>query len=135
MLVMIAGCGRMGRHVAETLFNSDVEVLVIDQSEDALENLSDSYMGLTHRGDARELAVLEEAGIKRADIVLACTGNENTNLLVADVARNIYEVPEVLIRTLDPAKKEFFEKMGFKAVCPVLLGASAVLDVLGSAQQ
>ncbi len=131
MLVLVAGCGRMGRHVAEMLFQSGTEVIVVDHSAEALEALSDSFTGLTYRGDVREITTLEEAGIERADVVLACTGDENANLLVAEVAQNTYDVPRAIIRALDPLKQEVLEQMGVESVCPVLLGATAILEALG----
>lgn len=132
MLVIVAGCGRLGRHVAEALFEVGNDVMVIDHSPEALENLSDSFTGFTLLGDATELENLRASGINRADALVACTGNDEVNLLVAELARRIYKVPRVIIRAVDPLKDEFFEQLGYETVSPLLIGARAILDALRS---
>lgn len=130
MLVVVAGCGRLGRHVAEALFESGNDVMVIDYSADALEGLSDSFTGFTLLGDVTELENLKSAGISRADALVACTGNDEVNLLVAELARRVFGVPRVIIRAVDPLKNEFFEQLGYETVSPLLIGAQVILDAL-----
>lgn len=132
VLVIIAGCGRLGRHVAEALFESGTDVMVIDHRTEALEGLSDSFTGFTLLGDVTELENLKSAGISRAGALVACTGNDEVNLLVAEIARRVYGVPRVIIRAVDPLKDEFFEQLGYETVSPLLIGARAILDALCS---
>ena len=131
MLVIIVGCGRMGRHVAETLGERGKDVVVIDHSSDAFRELSDTFTGFTRHGDAVEIETLKTAGTARADALIACTGNDDVNLLVAKIADSIFNVPKITIRAVDPMKKQFFEQMGFTTVCPILLGAEASIEFLG----
>ena len=130
MFVIVAGCGRMGRHIAETLFESGIDVMAVDQSSDALDEFSESFMGFSYQGDASEAETLKSAGVHRADAFIACTASDEVNLLAAEIAREVYHVPLVIVRAVDPLKMKFFEQIGLQTVCPVLLGADAVLDAL-----
>lgn len=130
MFVVIVGCGRMGRHVAETLGEAGNDVMVVDHSSDAFVHLSDTFTGFTHHGDAVEIETLGAAGVARADALIACTGSDDVNLLVARIASRVYEVPKVVVRAVDPLKEQFFEQMGFTTVCPLLLGAEAAINSL-----
>ncbi|MFO7942018.1 MAG: TrkA family potassium uptake protein [Bacillota bacterium] len=130
MFVIVAGSGRMGRHVAETLFESGHDVMVVDHSQRALSLLSDSFGGFTARGDISETETLRSIGIADADLLIASTGDDNVNLLAARMAHSVYGVEKVIVRTKDPLKVELFERLGFQAVCPILLGAERILDML-----
>jgi len=130
MFVLILGCGRMGRYIAETLFASGNDVSIVDVKRSALDNLSDSFAGFALNEDATDPDTLRTAGIDRADAVIACTGDDNTNLLVAKMTRDIHGAKNVIVRAVDPLKVDLFEKLGFNVVCPLILGGETTVEML-----
>jgi trk system potassium uptake protein TrkA len=115
---IVVGCGRVGSAVAKTLQGKGWSVSVVDETEEALSRLGDAWPGEFHLGHGMDTRVLEEAGIGEADAVLIATDGDNTNIVVAQVAKNRYEVPSVAVRILDPARAEFYAGRGFQVVSP-----------------
>jgi len=115
---LVIGCGRVGSAVAKKLHGSGWTVSVVDETEEALGRLGENWAGEFHVGHGMDAAVLEEAGIAGADAVVVATDGDNTNIVVAQVARLRYEVPNVSVRILDPARAEFYTGRGFEIVSP-----------------
>jgi trk system potassium uptake protein len=115
---IVVGCGRVGSAVAKTLQGKGWSVSVVDETEEALSRLGDAWPGEFHLGHGMDTRVLEAAGIGEADAVLIATDGDNTNIVVAQVAKNRYEVPSVAVRILDPARAEFYAGRGFQVVSP-----------------
>jgi len=85
LFIVIVGCGRLGSHLANQLSRAGHGVVVIDTNEHAFGNLSPEYSGFRVEGDATELAVLKQAKVNKADLVVATTRADNINLMVAQV--------------------------------------------------
>jgi len=133
MKALIVGCGRVGSALAKRLQESGWEVVALDESEEALGRLGENWPGEFHVGHALDIAVLEAAGISDADAFIASTDGDNTNIVVAQVAKLRYEVPHVATRILDPARAEFFSGRGFDVVSPTGSAIEALTDsALGS---
>ena len=133
MKALIAGCGRVGSALAKRLQESGWEVVALDESEEALGRLGENWPGEFHVGHALDIAVLEAAGISDADAFIASTDGDNTNIVVAQVAKLRYEVPHVATRILDPARAEFFSGRGFDVVSPTGSAIEALTNsALGS---
>jgi len=133
MKALIVGCGRVGSALAKRLQESGWEVVALDESEEALGRLGENWPGEFHVGHALDIAVLEEAGISDADAFIASTDGDNTNIVVAQVAKLRYEVPHVATRILDPARAEFFSGRGFDVVSPTGSAIEALTNsALGS---
>jgi trk system potassium uptake protein TrkA len=94
------------------------EVVALDESEEALGRLGENWPGEFHVGHALDIRVLESAGIRDADALIAATDGDNTNIVVAQVAKLEYEVPHVAARILDPARADFYSGRGFDVVSP-----------------
>ena len=118
MKALIVGCGRVGSALTKRLHEAGWEVVVVDESEEALGRLGENWPGEFHLGHALDLGVLERAGIADADAFVAATDGDNTNIVVAQVAKLRYEVPHVATRILDPARAEFYSGRGFDVVSP-----------------
>src|SRR3954454_21842119 len=118
MKALIVGCGRVGSSLAKRLHKAGWEVVALDESEEALGRLGEDWPGEFHVGHALDIAVLESAGIAEADALIASTDGDNTNIVVAQVAKRRYEVPHVAARILDPARAEFYGGRGFAVVSP-----------------
>jgi trk system potassium uptake protein TrkA len=133
MKALIVGCGRVGSALAKRLLDAGWEVVALDESEEALGRLGENWPGEFHVGHALDMAVLEGAGIAEADTLIASTDGDNTNIVVAQVAKLRYEVPHVAARILDPVRAEFYSGRGFDVVSPTGTAIEALTDsALGS---
>jgi trk system potassium uptake protein TrkA len=115
---IVIGCGRVGSAVALQLQGSGWDVTVLDENEDALGRLGESWSGGFLVGHGMDLALLREAGIEEADAVVVTTDGDNTNLVIAQAAQKQFEVPSVVVRVLDPARAQFYASRGLRIVCP-----------------
>src|SRR3712207_3097462 len=103
MYVLVAGGGKVGANLTRTLLRMGHEVTLIEQRMDRYEQLEEEFEHQVMRGDATELFVLERAGIRRPpDIVLAVTGDDEDNIVICQLAREKYAVPQVIARVNDP---------------------------------
>ena len=118
MKALIVGVGRVGSAVAGRLHDEGWEVVVVDESEEALGRLGANWPGEFHLGHGMDTTVLEEAGIADADAFVASTDGDNTNIVIAQIARQRYEIPVVAARILDPARADFYSGRGFDVVSP-----------------
>ena len=69
-------------------------------------------------GQALEVDALREAGIEQADVFIASTDGDNTNLTIAQIAQRMFEVPRVIARVMDPARAEWYAGQGLSTICP-----------------
>jgi NhaP-type Na+/H+ or K+/H+ antiporter len=115
MRVLITGGGRVGQKLGERLEERGENVVFIEQDEDVVEDLRGQ--GFTARlGDATNIDVLEQAGIEHAKIVVAATGDDDTNLLVAQLADSKFGVERVITRVNVPENEEAYEELGVETV-------------------
>lgn len=126
--IVVVGCGRLGSTIANQLSRVGNSVVVIDPNRDAFQNLSVEFSGFTVAGDAAELAVLRQARIERADCLLAVSRHDNINLMVAQVARQVFSVPKVVARVHDPSREAIFQRFGVDTICPTNLVAESFLQ-------
>lgn len=120
----------MGSLLASTLSSRGSSVVVIDHQESAFDSLSIEFSGFHIPGDAAELAVLRAAKINQADCLLAVTGNDNLNLMVAQIAKIVFEVPTVLVRLIDPDREAIYRDFGLVTISPTKLAAEVFLQTL-----
>jgi trk system potassium uptake protein TrkA len=125
---LIVGVGRVGSAVAKRLQKEGWEVVVIDESEEALARLGTNWSGEFHLGHGMDTSVLEQAGIGEADAFVASTDGDNTNIVIAQVAKRRYEVPAVAVRILDPARADFYSGRGFDVVSPTKTAIGELTD-------
>ena len=116
--IVIVGCGRLGSRLANQLSRAGNSVVVIDRDEATFSDLSPDFSGFRVDGDATQMAVLKEAKLSKADILIATTHEDNVNLMVAQVARGIFSVSHVLARVFDPKREEVYAHLGIDTICP-----------------
>jgi trk system potassium uptake protein TrkA len=133
MNVVVMGCGRVGARVASTLDNGGHRVAVIDVDSRAFRRLAPEYDGDTVIGTGIDEDVLKLAGIERADAFIAVTNGDNRNIMAGQVARTMFNVPEVVIRIYDPVREDTYRRLGFRTVCPTTTIAALIIDHLRSA--
>ncbi len=126
MRAIVVGCGRVGSNVALQLHASGWDVTAVDENEDALTRLGESWTGGFLVGHGMDMQLLREAGIEEADAVVVTTDGDNSNIVIGQVATKHFEVPTVVIRVLDPGRAQFYATRGLRIVCPT----SAAIETL-----
>jgi trk system potassium uptake protein TrkA len=134
MRVVVVGCGRVGAHLATTLDHRGDEVTIVDKNAPAFSRLESGFGGLAIRGTGIDEDILRSAGIERADAFLAVTDWDNTNLMAAQVARVVFNVPFVAARVYDPVRAEIFGNMGITTISPTITITNLLLDALDSTE-
>lgn len=130
MNILVVGCGKVGSQLAGVLSREGHDVSVVDRSEENLDMLPSDYVGFRTCGIPIDQDVLRHAGIESCDALAAVSPDDNVNIMVSEVARNIFHVDTVLARIYDPAKEEIFSDLGLHTVCPTNLTVSAVHSAL-----
>ena len=125
--VVIVGCGRVGSTLALELIASGHTVAVIDRKSDAFKRLGENFSGLTIAGIGFDRDVLLEAGIDRAQAVAAVTNGDNSNILIARVAREKFGIEKVVARIYDPKRAEIYERLGVATVATVKWTSERIL--------
>ena len=128
MKVIVIGAGRVGSSIAQELQSEGWEVTAIDEREEALGRLGDSWAGGFVVGHGMDVAVLRQAGIEDADAVVVATDGDNTNIVVGQVAQKMFAIDCVVVRVLDPARAEFYRSRGLRTVCPTSTAISILTD-------
>ena len=132
LYIVIIGCGRLGSHLANQLSHVGHSVVVIDCNEETFNNLSPDFSGFRIVGDATQIAVLKESKLKQADVLFAATHDDNVNLMVAQVARKVFSVPQVLARVYDARREQIFNRLGIETICPTSVAAEMFLLAVAS---
>ena len=132
MNILVVGCGRAGANIVRILEQMGHEVSVMDSSADELQRLEgvDGYhfSGVAAVGIPIDIDDLRQAGIETCDAVAIATPDDSVNIMVAQIAKNIFHVPRVITRVTDPALKNFFTKeFGLRTVCTTNLTVESML--------
>jgi trk system potassium uptake protein TrkA len=112
--IIIVGAGKVGWNLARELLDKEHEVTVIEEDRHRYLTVEQELEHNIQYGDASELWVLERAGIQRADMVIAVTGDDEDNILICQVAREKYMVDRIIARVNNPRNLQHFELLGIK---------------------
>jgi trk system potassium uptake protein TrkA len=125
MFVLIVGCGRVGSAIANSMLDEGHDVSVLDEDAEAISLLDrgqasswEERGGQFTEGTALEIDALLAAGIERADAFVASTDGDNTNLVIAQIAKRRFNIDRVVVRVLDPARARWYAEQGLQTVCP-----------------
>jgi trk system potassium uptake protein TrkA len=125
MFVLIVGAGRVGSSLARQMLNDGHEVSCLDEDPESharleigLDRQWEDMGGQFTVGTALEIEALTAAGIDRADVFVASTDGDNTNIVIAQIAKRRFNVPTVISRVLDPYRAEWYERQGLHTICP-----------------
>jgi len=127
MYIIIVGCGKTGRYLAENL-QEEHNVVVIDKEKNAIDNLGDYFNGITIVGDGMDIDILKEGGIEKADALAVTTSNDNTNVLIAQIGKKIFNLTKVVARVSDPEKAELYRNLEIDTVNSTGIFASLIRD-------
>jgi trk system potassium uptake protein len=116
MYVIVVGAGKVGWNIARELLEKDHEVTLIENDRERYQTVEQELEHNIQYGDASELWVLERAGVQRADMVIAVTGDDEDNMLICQVAKEKYLVDRIIARVNNPRNLEHFELLGVRPV-------------------
>jgi trk system potassium uptake protein TrkA len=119
MHVIVVGCGRVGSRLALTLRQAGHSVAILDKNPAAFRRLPEDFEGRTVAGFGFDRDHLEQAGVKEAGALAAVTSGDNSNILSARIARETYEIPNVVARIYDPRRAVIYQRLGIPTVATV----------------
>jgi trk system potassium uptake protein TrkA len=125
--VVVVGCGRVGSGLARMLRDDGHTVAIIDRVEKAFRRLPPGFDGQTIVGVGFDRDRLVEAGIERADALAAVTNGDNSNILVARIARETYGIDRVVARIYDPRRAAIYERLGIATIATVQWATERVM--------
>ncbi len=127
MYVIIVGAGKVGWNLTRELLDKGHEVTLLENDRDRYTTVEQELEHNIQYGDASELWVLERAGISRADMVIAVTGDDEDNVLICQVAKEKYLCERTIARVNNPRNKQWFELLGVK---PVVSATDLILRLI-----
>ncbi|HZW49075.1 MAG TPA: NAD-binding protein [Bacillota bacterium] len=131
---IIVGCGCTGAGFANTLSKNKRKVLIIDQEVKSLQRLLPTYNGSTAVGDGTDLDQLREVGMGNATFVLSATNSDTTNLMIAQMAKEIFHVKQVIAKLNELEFADVYREFGIKTVAPGALTTVELVRLLDNTE-
>ncbi|HUZ46631.1 MAG TPA: NAD-binding protein [Terriglobia bacterium] len=123
MKIIVIGYGRVGSQFVKKVDASAHQIVVIDKERSVIEH-ADPPRGVKFLyGNATDEDLLREAGAETADVMLALTRDENTNLMIAQIARVLFNIPKVIAVVYDPQRESYFHEAGIETLAITVAGA------------
>ena len=119
--IIIAGCSRFGTNIATELSLSGRDVVIIDINENSFRKLSANYSGFKVVGDATDIDTLMEVDIYKATMLIAATNDDDVNIMISLIAKNILNIDTVITRLYDNEKEVVYEGHDIKIIRPTTL--------------
>src|SRR5699024_3423147 len=136
MYIVIAGGGKIGEYLASVLLSSGNDVAVIEEDLATADRLSVVLQGryLVIHGDGCDSKYQEDAGIRKADVFVATTGQDDDNLVSCEIAQRVFNVPRCIARVNNPKNMRIFREVGIESVSSTTLIANLIEEetLLGS---
>ena len=132
MKVVIMGCGRVGAQLAGLLDADGHSVSVLDTNSYSFRRLPPNFNGTALVGNGIDQEALKRAGIEEAGVFVAVTQGDNRNVMAAQIAKHIFNVPRVICRIYDPLRQEMYSMLGLEAISPTTVFAHILRDKLES---
>ncbi len=130
MRLIVIGCGSVGAGLTQSLDQRGHNITVVDSDPDAFLQLGASFHGQKIVGIGFDRDVLLQAGIERTDGLAAVTSSDETNIVAAQVARQIFHVPQVVARVNHPRQATIYHRLGLQTIAPTIWGINRIADIL-----
>jgi len=130
MKVVIMGCGRVGAQLATLLDAEGHKITVLDNNSYSFRRLPPDFGGTALLGNGIDEEVLRKAGIEEADVFVVVTQGDNRNVMAAQIAKHIFNVPRVICRIYDPLRRDLYETLGLEAISPTTVFARLLKEKL-----
>ncbi len=132
MKVVIMGCGRVGGRLAGLLDADGHSVTILDTDAYSFRRLPPTFKGTALVGNGLDQGVLKRAGIEAADAFVVVTQGDNRNVMAAQIAKHIFNVPKVVCRIYDPLRQELYSNLGLETLSPTTIFAQMLKEKLES---
>jgi len=132
MKVVIMGCGRVGAQLAGLLDADGYEVTVVDNDTYSFRRLPPDFSGTPLVGNGLDQEVLKRAGIEEADAFVVVTQGDNRNVMAAQIAKHMFNVPRIICRIYDPLRRELYSTLGLEAFSPTTIFAQMLKEKIES---
>jgi len=132
MNVVIMGCGRVGAQLAALLDADGHSVTVLDTDAYSFRRLPPNFGGTALIGNGLDQEALKRAGIEKADAFFVVTQGDNRNVMAAQIAKHIFNVPKVICRIYDPLRRDIYQALGLEAISPTTVFAKMLKEKLES---
>jgi trk system potassium uptake protein TrkA len=132
MKVVIMGCGRVGAQLAALLDSEGHKVVVLDTDDYSFRRLPSAFSGTALLGNGTDEDILKRAGIEEADVFVAVTQGDNRNVMAAQIAKHMFNVPKVICRIYDPLRRELYNTLGLEAFSPTTIFAQMLKEKIES---
>ncbi len=126
------GSGRVGAQLAGLLDAEGHQVSVMDNDAYSFRRLPADFGGMALVGNGLDQEALKKAGIEEADAFVAVTQGDNRNVMAAQIAKHIFNVPRVMCRIYDPLRQEIYQTLGLEAISPTTIFAKILKEKLES---
>lgn len=128
--IVIMGCGRVGGKLAAMFDAAGHSVTVLDLDAYSFRRLPPTFSGTALIGNGTDEDMLRKAGIESADAFIALTQGDNRNVMAAQIAKHIFNVPRVICRIYDPLRKDIYEHLGLESISPTEVFADLLFNRL-----
>lgn len=128
-VILIVGCGRLGTTIVEYLSNERENIVIIDKNKENFINLPNSFSGFSLEGDATEVDTLLNAEILKAKTLIVITDDDNTNLMIAQMGKKIYQIPQVIARVYDTKREGLYKDLEIEIISPTRLFAEKLKKI------
>ena len=126
--IVILGCGRVGSTLAKQMSGEGHDVTVLDQTSEAFRRLGTKFRGQRLVGSGLDQDLLERAGLENTGVFVAVTQGDNTNIMAAQIAREVFAVGKVVARIYDPIRAQAYRELGITTLCTTTLAAGLIHD-------
>jgi trk system potassium uptake protein TrkA len=116
MYIIIVGGGNVGYYLAKSLINTEHEILILEKNRVTHRTIAEELGEVVMQGDGCEVRIMEEAGVGRADVIVAATGEDEDNLVICQMAKMKFNVPRTIARINDPRNESLFHRLGIDAI-------------------
>jgi trk system potassium uptake protein TrkA len=116
MFAVIIGCSEIGYHLAKSLLATGHEVVVVEKEQERCQLLIDEVGSISLQGDGTDEAILKQAGLARADVLIAVAGRDDTNLVICQMSKHVFSVPRTMAVIRDPKNEALFHVLGVDVV-------------------
>ena len=142
MFILIVGAGRVGSSLARAMLRDGHEVSCLDEDPESharlelgMERPWEDEGGQFTVGTGLEIDALIAAGIERAEVFVAATDGDNTNIIIAQIAKRRFNVPKVIARVLDPYRAEWYEEQGLHTISPTRVAIDLLSEEVREASE
>ena len=128
MKVVIMGCSRVGARLAGLLDADGHSVTILDIEEYSFRRLPPNFGGAALTGNGLNAETLKRAGIEEADAFIVLTQGDNRNIMAAQMAKHVFNVPKVVCRIYDSLRQEMYSTLGIEAISPTTIFAQILKE-------